>query len=544
MLDKGRTTLQGTNVALHPESPFDLLVVGGGIQGACLLREAAMRGKRCLLLEQGDFGSGTSSASLKVIHGGLRYLQHLNLKRMRESILSRRLFQQVMPHLTLPVRFVMPTRGWAVKGRMAFRIALMLNEMISWDRNHGVPRWRWIRNGRVVDKNLLMQWFPGLIANEDWTGAGVWDEVVLQNTERAAVEFLIEAMDQGAKVLNYHRVEKIAPSPRGWRVTVRAVESGEEFEVDAPKLGLCTGPEVLESLFPTPRKLRPLSLVRAVNLVVNKRLVSERALGLEGGEDFHDRGALVQKGQRLFFMVPYGTMTMVGTWYDELDPALADPRQVSDDEVAKMVSEINAANDGLNFSPDEVAYLHVGLLHKDPESGDGTVAAQPCKESTVEELDMGIHWFRSVKYTTAPELARSWARRHLGGPKRFPPPPVKADAEERPNLHAAFRPLAATYGVRTASKILSISGTRGYWLSLDPAIWSGEIKYVAEYEWVRHLDDFVLRRNGFGTRIAPGRVLLEKLAEAFGAILDWDEDRRREEVARVEAFYYRPLSAG
>ncbi len=526
------------SVPTHSQSPFDLIVIGGGIQGAAVLREAALRGKRCLLLEKEDFGASTSAASLKIIHGGLRYLQHLNIKRMRESIRARRTFQQVMPHLTEPVRFVFPTAGVGIKGRKAFRCALLLNELISWDRNRGVPRWRWMRNGRVVDRHLLQQWFPALELADEWTGGGAWDEIVLQNTERAIIEFLIDAVDRGAFVENYHKVTRLRSSPRGWRVFAEGPD-GNLLEAEARKIVLCTGPEATRTLFDPPLEVVEPELTRGVNLVVKRRLVSDRAIGLESAEAFQDKGAVVQKGKRLFFFVPYGKMTMVGTWYDSVHAGSDDLRTVSKEDVERMVAEVNGISRGLRFKIDDIAYLQIGLLYKEPGSGSEGLPVQPMKETKVDEVAEGVFTFHTVKYTTAPEVARDWARRQLGGPRRVPVPVAKPDAEKYPNLHAAFRPLAAVYGVRTASKILSVSAEKGHWVSIDPAIWSGEIAWVVRHEWVRHLSDFVLRRNGFGTQVIPGRELLNNLAEAFGEILGWSAGQRDAEVKRVIDFYWK-----
>ena len=96
---------------------FDVLVIGGGIYGATIAHAATLRGLKVALVEQGDFGQGTSANSLKVIHGGLRYLQHLNLKRMRESIIARRRLLQLAPHLVSPCPFVLPTYGSGMKSR-------------------------------------------------------------------------------------------------------------------------------------------------------------------------------------------------------------------------------------------------------------------------------------------------------------------------------------------------------------------------------------------------------------------------------------------
>src|ERR1051326_1547228 len=114
---------------------FDLLVIGGGILGASVARDAALRGLRVALVERGDWGGGTSSNSLRIIHGGLRYLQHLDLRRMRESIRERSMWLRIAPHLVEPPPVLVPTPGWGIRGKPALRAALAVNDVVAWDRN-------------------------------------------------------------------------------------------------------------------------------------------------------------------------------------------------------------------------------------------------------------------------------------------------------------------------------------------------------------------------------------------------------------------------
>ncbi len=137
------------NPAELEKETFDLLIIGGGIYGAALAREAVLRGIKTALVEQGDFGSGTSMNSLKIIHGGLRYLQHADFVRMRESIAERRRLLQLAPHLVQPLPCVMPTYGHAVKGPEVMRIALMINDLLSADRNLGAADDRRLPCGRI-----------------------------------------------------------------------------------------------------------------------------------------------------------------------------------------------------------------------------------------------------------------------------------------------------------------------------------------------------------------------------------------------------------
>ncbi|HCF25735.1 MAG TPA: glycerol-3-phosphate dehydrogenase/oxidase, partial [Cyanobacteria bacterium UBA11049] len=113
------------------QNVYDLLIVGGGIYGACVAWDASLRGLSVALVEKADFGCATSANSLKMIHGGLRYLQHGDLKRMRESICDRRILMQIAPHLVHPLPVVVPTYGHGIKGKEVMTIALAINDMVS-----------------------------------------------------------------------------------------------------------------------------------------------------------------------------------------------------------------------------------------------------------------------------------------------------------------------------------------------------------------------------------------------------------------------------
>ena len=131
---------------------FDVLVVGGGIQGATIAWAAARRGLRTAVIDASDWGSGASANSLKIIHGGLRYLQHANLVRMRESIRARRRILQLAPDTVVPLACIMPGRGWGLRHPAALFAALAANAVLSADRNRGVRSDRVLPAGRLVSR--------------------------------------------------------------------------------------------------------------------------------------------------------------------------------------------------------------------------------------------------------------------------------------------------------------------------------------------------------------------------------------------------------
>jgi len=171
---------------------FDVLIIGGGIHGAAIARETALAGLKTVLIEKKDFSHATSSNSLKIIHGGLRYLQDLNIKRMRESVnikrmresvKSRKEMMRVAPHLVKPLGCVMPLYGWGIKGKEVMRTALFLNDMISYDRNHSLDACQHLLPGKILSKEQCLRYVPGL-DQQGLRGACLWYDALAINTER------------------------------------------------------------------------------------------------------------------------------------------------------------------------------------------------------------------------------------------------------------------------------------------------------------------------------------------------------------------------
>ena len=187
---------------------FDVLVIGGGIYGATITWDAVLRGLSVACIEKNDFASGTSFNSLKIIHGGLRYLQHMDIKRMRESISERRRLCTIAPHQVFPLPCVMPTYGHAVKGPEAMRVALLLNDLVGFDRNRIRNKEKHLPAGRVISRTELLDIVP-YADQENLTGGAVWYDAHMMNSERMLLSFLHAAAERGAEVANYVRADKL-----------------------------------------------------------------------------------------------------------------------------------------------------------------------------------------------------------------------------------------------------------------------------------------------------------------------------------------------
>ena len=184
---------------------YDVAIIGGGVYGAAVAREAALRGLAVVLIEQGDFGGATSANSQRIVHGGLRYLQHGDFGRMRESIRERSTWMRIAPHLVFPMAVLVPTFTKPVYEKSVMAIALKLNDMIGFDRNRHLEPEKQIPSGRILSKGECLAYCPEL-EKDNLSGAALFYDAQARNTERLTISLLLSAGASGAVVVNYARV--------------------------------------------------------------------------------------------------------------------------------------------------------------------------------------------------------------------------------------------------------------------------------------------------------------------------------------------------
>src|SRR5436190_23798296 len=237
---------------------FDVLIVGGGIYGLTIAYDAAQRGVSVALVEADDFGSGASFNHLRTIHGGLRYLQTLDIRRARESVRERRTLARIAPHALQPLVFALPATRSVTKGKLALRAGFLVDSLLAFDRNRGVPAALRLPRGRVVSRGRAIQRFPGL-KRQGLTGAAVWYDYETTEADRLTFSWAIAAVEHGAVLANH--VEAIAPITDGGRRVggVRAGDrlTGREIEIAARVTVNATGAAI-------DRLLTPLGLTSGV----------------------------------------------------------------------------------------------------------------------------------------------------------------------------------------------------------------------------------------------------------------------------------------
>ena len=396
---------------------FDLVVIGGGILGACVARDAALRGLKTALVEKGDFGSGTSANSLKILHGGLRYLQQLNFKGMRESIRERSIWLRTAPHLTEPLPVVVPTYGHGLAGREILRLALAVNDVVSWDRNRDLEAERRLPPGRSLSRRECLDLVPEC-DRPGLTGGVQFYDAQMYSAERLVLAVVQAASAAGVVADNYVEVE--VPLLRNGKLEgVRARDrlSGGALEVRGRLLINAAGPQAMalaaRLLGRTPRSAPARSL--AMNLVLPGQ-GHRVAFALPGAAV--GPAAVARGGGRHLFFAPWRGRMLAGTAHYPHDGAPGRPAH-SEADIRRFLGEVNQTWPGKPFGMDDVQLVHAGLLPAHPgRPGDEVRLVR--RHQVVDHATDGADGFLSVlsvKFTTArlaAEEAVSLAVRKLG----------------------------------------------------------------------------------------------------------------------------------
>lgn len=550
------------NIDTLTADTYDLVIVGGGIHGAVLALAAARAGFRTALLEKGDFGHSTSANSLKIIHGGIRYLQHGDFKRMRESIASRRAMMAFAPHLVKPLACLMPTYGHGIKGREMMRTAFAVYDMVAFDRNRGLPADNRLPQGTSISADEVKWAVPG-IKEQGLTGGAIWYDAIAGNTERLVLEYVLEAARYGADVANY--TEVIGVEKEGDRiagVTVRDLPTGRTITVNSRVVVNAAGPW-LERLagggLPGPGQ----QWASATNIVVKKRLFRKYAVGLEGYTEYTDRDALIKRGKRLFFFVPWQEdYTMIGTTYKPYRGAI-DDFVLRRRDLEEIIDDINKIYPPAQLTVADVTFCHGGLLPMTEADASQTDSVQLDKSSQIidhgESGMPGLFSIKGVKYTTAPDIADKMVRllqdekslgpRHSGSSGSYKAvPPSRLDhgptiRELGGEYERIRKHLHGLYGTRWRSvfgMLVQQEGRKkgdGLWLSEEPALLFAEVRYFVREEMASNLSDVVFRRSHLGSAECPGLAILTRIVEVMGRELGWTGEEQERQIAAVLQVY-------
>ncbi len=546
------------DLSVLTEREFELVVVGGGICGAAILWDAAQRGLTAALVERDDFGAATSAHSLKVVHGGIRYLQHLDFARVRESSRERSALLRIAPHLVQPMPVVVPTYGAGLGGRGALGAAFALLEGSTITRNRRLPDpARRIPRARLISRRQLHDWYPCL-DRPDLSGAGMFWDGQLVNPPRLVWEFVRTAAAAGAQAANHCEVEQLLlRRKRAGGVVVRDRLTGARFDVRAKVVVNAAGPYA-EALFVRCglRPERRLPFSRDMALVIRRR-PTQHALALQ--TRYRDPDAVLSRGRRHLFLLPWRDVTLVGV-QSAVFPGDPDRLAITEEEIVGFLDEINEAAPYLALRPDDIALVHAGLLPIQEGGlirGNVSFGKRPLviDHAATEGLD-NLSTAITNRFTMGRRVAEravDLAFRKLG---RTPPPsrtavtPLEggrvdsignllAEVErEAGNLvpPGCVERLAWNHGA-SYPRVLEVARENPAWARPLGAskVLRAEVIHAIRDEMAQTLADCVFQRTELGTAGHPGMEAIEQAAGIAGGELGWSAERSAREVAAVEA---------
>lgn len=545
--------LQGTR--------FDVVVVGGGIFGAFAAWDAAQRGLSVALVERSDFGAATSANSYKIVHGGIRYIQHGDVYRVRKSSADRRSFLRIAPHLVQPLPIVVPTYGRGMKGRLALRTGMGIYDALTPDRNRGIhdPDRR-IPSGHTLDRAETLRLFPGLDP-KGLTGAGVFSDGQMYNPPRLVLAVVKSAVACGAVVANY--VEATGLIREGSRVTgvvARDVATGADFDISARTVLNAAGPyaeHLLRRAMDLPLD-PPGTYSRDACFVVPRPWIHPtHALAVQARTS--DPDAILSRGERHIFIAPWHQYSLIGTWHKVHS---GDPNHltVTDRELESFVAEANAGYAELNIRVEDVSVVNFGLVpFGQNQDGSGNLRYGHRSRLVDHGKDHGIDNLVSligVRFTTGrsdAERAVDLIFRMLGtrsSSSRTAGTPVVGG--NIGNWSEFLSGLEDRYVTRFESQTISALG-HNYGSETDMLLASckdhpdlahpigssdtveAQVRYAVRDEMAMTLADIVFRRTDLATGTHPGSAALDRCQEILGEELELSARRLAEQRDEVES---------
>jgi glycerol-3-phosphate dehydrogenase len=488
------------------EGIYDLIVIGGGIYGTMLAHEASRCGMSAILLEKDDFGQHTSFNTLRIIHGGLRYLQSLDIHRFRESVAERAWFLENFADFVHPIPCLMPLYGNGIKSPSVFRVALLLNHLLSYNRNRRKRPDKRIPYGRILNARETGKLLP-VIMSEGLKGAAVWYDAFMEDSQCLVSEALRRACSMGAVALNYMEVEELrVQDGEVGGVSALDRESGRAYEVKGRRVVNTAGPWCREIAKRFHRDIPDLfSPSLAWNVLIDKVSLNDHALAATPR----------RRGGQTFFLVPWKGAVLAGTGHAPCSVYDGKPPVVTKGQIEEFIRELNEALPAAQFSIKNVIHVFSGYL---PVTGMGSTKLthrEIIMDHAREGGPRGLYSVSGIKFTTA----RLVAEKVLAS--MFP------DRE--------FKRSGLEFSGREADRLkwdLADAERLEKQFSADPDTWKRKIEKIMDDEGAVHLDDLVIRR-------LPTYETSEQVLRLSGLIcraLQWDEERWAKERARLDGF--------
>ena len=480
---------------------YDLIIVGGGIYGAMLSWEASRCGLRSLLVEQNDFGSATSFNSLRIIHGGLRYLQSLNLYRLREFMQECQWFLHAFPRLVKPLPCLMPLYGTGLRRLLVVRGALSLYGMLSPRPQKDVDTDLGLPPGRVINAHQTQELFTG-VDTAGLVGGAVWYEGGVPDSPRLLIEVLRRSSTLGATALNYVKATQLLGDHNhveGILATDR--ETGHVHEYRANVVLNATGPwsRITAACFDQDREALFRSSI-AWNVLLNRDALSDHILAVTPKKP----------AAQTYLLYPWKGKILAGTGHAPWNGAPDDPRP-SALLLANFIEDLNQTVPGLRLSDGDITRVFSGLL----PAKDRAATKLSVREVIIDHGRIGgprgLYSISGVRFT----MSRRVAKKALGRifSRAF------SARSMNPTAGDMYAPLQEGWDLQAADTV-------------KPEAWSAcekTLRKVINQESVVHLDDLVFRRTTLWED--PNGALCA--APQLCSLFPWNGVRRAAEIQRL-----------
>ena len=507
------------------DAEFDVAIVGAGINGAGIARDAALRGLKVVVFDKGDMCSATSSISSRLIHGGLRYLEYAEIPLVYESLHERRTLRNIAAHLVTPLRISIPIYEGAKRGPWLIRLGMLLYDILSFNKR--LPR------HEMLDRDEALADAPGL-RSDGLKGTACYYDAQVTYSERLVLENLLAARAAGAEIRTYAEVTGISVCGRSVDAVAWRDDAGVSHETRVRAVINAAGPWVDRVLAtaPIPAK-RFIGGTKGSHIVVPVfDGAPQDAYYVEAASD-----------GRPFFIIPWNDLYLIGTTDIRYDGDL-DEIRASRDEVEYLLAETNRVFPGADLGAADIHYGYAGvrpLPHRDkgPESAitrKHIIKVNRNIANTLVSIIGGkLTTYRNLAEQTVDRLSKLLRRR-------------------LPECRTADTLLPGAWGVEAASdrltaaglddgaaaRLLAIYGGRATGIADlhgDDSDWlAAEVCFVIREEFPQTLIDIVYRRMMIGLDADQGRGLYERIAATAGVELGWTDDERRAELTKLEAY--------
>ncbi|MDQ2855990.1 MAG: glycerol-3-phosphate dehydrogenase [Acidobacteriota bacterium] len=520
------------------ETVFDLIIIGAGINGAGTARDAAMRGLSVLLLDKGDIGGGTSSWSTRLIHGGLRYLEHGEVGLVRESLREREILFRIASHLVKPLPLLIPFYEASRRGPRTIRAGLLAYDALA--RGNSLPV------HEVLTRAEALERAPGL-NTDGLLGAALYYDAQVEFAERLVLENALAAKKHGATVKTYARVKKFI-------IEKQSVQSLEIEDLISHDSCLVHGRMTINAAGPWVDQVAgTLGIERLIGGTKGSHIVvapfpaaSSTALYIEARAD-----------RRPFFVIPWNGQVLIGTTDTHYEGDL-DAVEISDDEIEYLLAETNHAIPQAHLTRESILFAYSGVrpLAYTRNNNEGKITRRHFIYDHAPQLKnfLSLVGGKLTTYRSLSQQAVDLVFRKL----QLKVPRCTTDQEPLPGatpsalVAYSYQFAAPEYlPTKTVDHLLRVYGTRAPQVLIladsDPALLeivsaetgaiAAEIVFAFRHELAMTLSDCLLRRTMIGLSASAGIGEDETAARIAEQHLGWSEDRARDEVAAYRTRY-------